>query len=227
MKGEIRGSERRLVVITDPHIKINANRYHVFDEGMELDNTKDSEGNLNSIFVKQPDNNFQFIGWCWPGNSQWVDYLNKGGSEFWAKQYRYDKFKGTDDLFYIWIDMNEPSVFSGDEGTLPKKTRHFLANGQDVLHRDVHNAYGLMMSRATYNGLKQRDDTPSRPFLLTRSAYFGTQKYAAKWTGDNRANIDELKVSLNQLMSLSISGVQFVGADIPGFFGQASDDLFV
>ena len=84
-----------------------------------------------------------------------------------------------------------------------------------------------MMSKATYNGLYQRDEKPLRPFILTRSAYFGTQKYAAKWTGDNRANIEELKVSVNQLMSLSLSGVQFVGADIPGFYGKACDDEFV
>ena len=58
MKSEIRESERRLVVITDPHIKINAYRYPVYDKGIELDMTRDEYGNLNSIFVKQPDNDF-------------------------------------------------------------------------------------------------------------------------------------------------------------------------
>lgn len=66
-----------------------------------------------------------------------------------------------------------------------------------------------------------------RPFVLTRSSFFGTQKYAAKWTGDNRASREEVDVSISMLLSLGISGVQFVGADIPGFYGNASDEVFV
>ena len=49
--------------------------------------------------------------------------------------------------------MNEPSVFGGEEGTLPKIAKHILLDGTEVLHRDVHNIYGLMMTRATYNGV--------------------------------------------------------------------------
>lgn len=46
--------------------------------------------------------------------------------------------------------MNEPSVFSGPEGTLPKTSLHILSDGEIVKHRDVHNIYGLMQSKATY-----------------------------------------------------------------------------
>lgn len=48
--------------------------------------------------------------------------------------------------------MNEPSVFDGPEGTLPKHAIHVLAdnNATKVLHRDVHNAYGALMAKATY-----------------------------------------------------------------------------
>lgn len=53
--------------------------------------------------------------------------------------------------------MNEPSVFGGEEGTLPKDSIHVLGDGTKVYHRDVHNVYGLMMSKATYNGIYQRD----------------------------------------------------------------------
>lgn len=127
--------------------------------------------------------------------------------------------------------MNEPSVFNGPEGTLPKSTKHVLANdqGTQVYHRDVHNAYGLMMSKATYQGLLERDplDKRYRPFILTRSSFFGSQKYAAKWTGDNRATHDEVDASVSMLLSLGIAGIPFVGADIPGFYGNATDELFV
>jgi alpha-glucosidase len=48
-----------------------------------------------------------------------------------------------------WIDMNEPSVFDGPEASLPKNTVHRI-DGKKVAHRNVHNAYGLMMTQATY-----------------------------------------------------------------------------
>lgn len=48
--------------------------------------------------------------------------------------------------------MNEPSVFDGPEGTMSKTAVHLLADKDrtKVLHRDVHNAYGLFMTKATH-----------------------------------------------------------------------------
>jgi len=61
---------------------------------------------------------------------------------------------------------------------------------------------------STYQGLKYRNTTENkRPFILTRSAFFGSQKYGAKWTGDNQATYDELAVSIAQLLSLGIAGI--------------------
>jgi alpha-glucosidase (family GH31 glycosyl hydrolase) len=77
-----------------------------------------------------------------------------------------------------------------------------------------------------YERETRREDI-QRPFVLTRSSFFGTQKYAAKWTGDNRATNDEIVVSMNQMLSLGVSGIPFVGADIPGFYGNATEELFV
>jgi alpha 1,3-glucosidase len=79
----------------------------------------------------------------------WIDYFSKDAREFWADLYSYNFFRGTNSNYGVWIDMNEPSVFDGPEGTLPKNTLHSI-DGVDVYHRDVHNAYGLMMAKATY-----------------------------------------------------------------------------
>ena len=91
-----------------------------------------------------------FNGWCWPGSSVWIDFLNEGAQKFWASLYGYDSFKGTNDLFHIWIDMNEPSVFGGPEGTLPKNAKHILEDQTEVENRDVHNIYGHMMAYSTH-----------------------------------------------------------------------------
>ncbi len=109
-----------------------------------------------------------------------------------------------------------------------KTALHILGDSWKVLHRDCHNVYGHMMAKATYDALVLRDRVENqRPFLLTRSAYLGTQKYGAKWTGDNHASINELSISINQLLSLSVSGISFVGADIPGFYGKPTDELYI
>lgn len=60
-------------------------------------------------------------------------------------------------MFGIWIDMNEPSVFNQNQITMPKNLLHVMGDASMALHRDLHNAYGLMMSKATFEGLKKRD----------------------------------------------------------------------
>ncbi len=52
MKSEISISDRRLVVITDPHIKY-LNSYSVYQKGVLIDKTADNDGVVRTnIFVK-------------------------------------------------------------------------------------------------------------------------------------------------------------------------------
>ncbi|CDW88484.1 neutral alpha-glucosidase ab [Stylonychia lemnae] len=190
----IHQSERRLVLITDPHIKKDQN-YFVYIKGNQLE-LREHQGEHINIFIKN-DLNQTIVGNCWPGQSLW-----------------------------IWIDMNEPSVFNTPEGTMSKFAIHYNSEGKKLSHRDLHNAYGLMMSRATYYGMLNRDEDKIRPFILTRSVFFGAQRFSAKWTGDNLSTFKELSVSINQMMTLGLTGISFVGADIPGFHGRPSDELF-
>ena len=74
--------------------------------------------------------------------------------------------------------MNEPAVFGPEENTMQKSAGHILGDGTRVLHRDIHNAYGHLMSRATYNGLVARDESNQRPFILTRAGFAGSPQNA-------------------------------------------------
>lgn len=49
----------------------------------------------------------------------------------------------------------------------------------------------------------------------------------AVWTGDNAADWNHLKISIPMLLSMSIAGLQFVGADIGGFFKNPDPELLV
>jgi len=52
----------------------------------------------------------------------------------------------------IWNDMNEPSVFTAPTGTLPPDVMQDN-EGQPAEHRALHNLYGQLMSRSTFEGL--------------------------------------------------------------------------
>jgi alpha 1,3-glucosidase len=122
---------------------------------------------------------------------------------------------------YTWNDMNEPSVFSGPEVTMPKDLLHH----DDWEHRDVHNVYGSLLHRSTYEGHLLRSDGTDRPFVLSRAFFAGTQRYGPIWTGDNMAEWEHLRASIPMLLSIGIAGIPFCGADVGGFFGNPSPEL--
>ncbi|XP_058149987.1 neutral alpha-glucosidase C isoform X2 [Dasypus novemcinctus] len=130
---------------------------------------------------------------------------------------------GSTDILFIWNDMNEPSVFRGPEQTMQKNAIHH-GNWE---HRELHNIYGFYQQMATAEGLIQRSKGKERPFVLTRSFFAGSQKYGAVWTGDNRSKWSYLKISLPMLLTLSITGISFCGADVGGFIGNPEAELLV
>ena len=202
---------RRLIAIIDPHIK-KEDGYDLYDEGNSLD-----------LWVKDPSGHNTYEGWCWPGASVWPDYLNPKVREWWAKKFDPTYFPGDKDcLVDIWNDMNEPSVFNGPEVSAPRDLRYF--GGFE--NRDIHNMYGFLMTQATYEGLAKYRPL-DRPFILTRSFFAGSQRYCAAWTGDNQARWEHLKMTVPMLLSLSISGMPFVGADVGGFFNNPEEELLV
>ncbi|ETN44530.1 uncharacterized protein HMPREF1541_10200 [Cyphellophora europaea CBS 101466] len=209
MEQQLEASERKLVIIIDPHIKNKAG-YQVVEELKSKD-----------LGIKNKDGNI-FDGWCWPGSSHWIDAFNPAARTWWKSLFPYDKFKGTLKNVWIWNDMNEPSVFNGPEITMPKDNIHH-GNWE---HRDVHNINGMTFHNATYHALIERKKGEIlRPFILTRSFYAGSQRSAAMWTGDNQASWGHLAASIPMILNQGVAGFPFAGADIGGFFGNPSKDL--
>ena len=103
-------------------------------------------------------------------------------------------------MYSAWNDMNEPAVFSTPTKTMPLSTIHVKADGSMFEYRDIHNAYGALQQKASFNGLLKRDQHTRRPFVLTRSFFLGSQRFGAHWTGDNRAIFEELDGSLSTIL---------------------------
>jgi alpha 1,3-glucosidase len=201
---------RKMVTISDPHIKK--------DDGYQLY----AEAKSRGYFVKTKDGS-DYEGWCWPGTSMWLDYFNPEIFQWYSQRYSYDNYKGSTSNLFIWNDMNEPSVFNGPEVTFPKDIVHH----GDWENRDVHNIYGMLQHMATFDGLLERSHGHIRPFILTRSFFAGSQRTSAVWTGDNAAQWSHLKIAVPMLLSLSVTGIGFIGADVGGFFFNPDAKLLV
>jgi alpha-glucosidase len=200
----------RIIAITDLHIKKNPGHgYAPYDTGMQED-----------VFVKNPDGSV-FVGAVWPADSVFPDFTLSRVRAWWGALYKDFVRMG---VAGFWNDMNEPSVFLRADKTMPLDTRHRLDDGTTLDHRAVHNFYGMQNARATYEGLRKLQND-ERPFVLTRAAYAGTQRFAATWTGDNSPTWNHIWMSTPTLLSLGLSGYPFSGDDIGGFAGSPPADL--
>ena len=117
-----------------------------------------------------------------------------------------------------WTDLGEPETFD------PAACFDGVEDGK-AEHPDIHNLYNLLWNRAIWDGYAAHQGeanglgvTNPRPFILTRSGAAGTQRYgAAMWSGDIAANLESLATHMNAQMHMSISGIDYYGADIGGF----------
>ena len=88
MNEQISLRHRKLVIITDPHIKVDEN-FFVYREGVELESSLPH----SQIFVHDC-NSERFYGKSWPGKSVWIDFINEDAQKYWEGLYSYEKFKG-------------------------------------------------------------------------------------------------------------------------------------
>jgi len=123
--------------------------------------------------------------------------------------------------------MNEPSVFNIPGMTIPSDALHYTNEGVIVQHRDFHNMYGALQHKTTFEGMLERDQNQFRPFVLTRAYYFGSQKYGAYWTGDNRDSYQEIQSTVSMLLTAGVSGLPFGGSDVPSFMGDLTSHTTV
>lgn len=200
---------RHLTFIIDPHIKRDENYF------------LHQQCTAQSYYVKNA-TGMDYIGDCWPGSSSYIDFFNPEARKHYADQYLMDNFAEQSIYTGIWNDMNEPAVFDDDnEKTMPRANLHY----GDWEHRNVHNMYGFMHTKGTFDGVLRRSNSQLRPFILTRSFFAGSQRYAAVWTGDNTADWGYLQVSVKTCLSLAVVGFSFCGSDIGGFTDEPTTEL--
>ena len=203
----------KLVVIIDPGVKVEKG-YPLYDQGRKKDYfLKDSQGK-------------DYVGQVWPGESVFPDFLREEVRAWWGIF-----VQGLEELGVegIWNDMNEPADMSTPSKTVPEECRQRTDSGEIRLQKETHNLYGHYHGKATYDALcpSSGDNHRKRPFVLTRSASPGTQRYASLWTGDNTSLWEHMAASIPMLLNLGLSGFTFVGSDIGGFVGDGEPELLI
>lgn len=113
-----------------------------------------------------------------------------------------------------WMDASEPDIYSNTNVQTRKElmTPTFLGSSTQYF-----NAFPLQNAKGIYEG--QRSTAPNqRVFLLTRSGYAGSQRYAAAiWSGDIASRWEDFKNQIPAGLNFSLSGLPYWTSDIGGF----------
>lgn len=196
--------------IIDPGIKVDE-AWQIYASGLAGGHFLGSPGD-----PKKP-----FVGEVWPGPSVFPDFSRDATRTWWGDLVRGLAARGVSGA---WIDMNEPASFT--TGTVPDLVPAD-GDGRATTMAEVHNAYGLFEAKATYEGLL-RARPGERPFVLSRAAFAGQQRWSAVWTGDAPSTWTTLGMTLPQLLHLGVSGIPFAGSDVGGYSGrdESTPELF-
>ena len=201
---ELKAGGIRAVTIVDPGVKREPG-YAVYDSGRERD-----------AFCRTASGR-EYVGKVWPGDTVFPDFTLASARAWWAD--RLADFMHENAVDGAWLDMNDPA-------TGYSRTEEMRFERGALPHDRHHNQYAHFMAMAS-RAACERLDPDGRPFLLTRSACAGTQRYSAVWTGDNASNWQHLRMALPCSLNLSLSGVAFNGPDVGGFMDDTSAELLV
>lgn len=149
----------------------------------------------------------------WPGQCALVDFSNPAACEWWTEKHR--------PLFEMgisgwWTDLNEPA-------------KHF----QDMLHHGgsasmVHNLAAFSMHQSVFEAA-QRYAPGQRTFVLSRSAFAGSQRYGASlWSGDVDMTFAALRKQVAVALNAGMAGFPLWSSDIGGFGfeGKCTAELY-
>ncbi len=140
-----------------------------------------------------------------------VDFTHPDAFDFWLESHK--------PLFDLGVDMIKADF--GEQ----LEDDNMLAHNGDSGHR-LHNVYSLLYNRCVYQAAEKYCQTG--PFLFSRSAWTGSQRYPSQWGGDPQADWGGLIGSIRGALSWGMSGAPYFATDVGGFYKDTRDaELFV
>ncbi|WP_179004621.1 glycoside hydrolase family 31 protein [Winogradskyella forsetii] len=143
------------------------------------------------------------------GNTGLIDIYNPDGEKWFWNIYKGLANKG---VAGIWGDLGEPEVH-------PEWVQHKTGSANEV-----HNIYGHDWARLIYEGY-ERDFPNTRPFILMRAGYSGSQRYGmVPWSGDVNRTWGGLQSQPEIALQMGMQGLAYMHSDLGGFAGDNLDD---
>jgi alpha-glucosidase len=233
-----------LVPIIDAGVKIEEG-YDVYEEGVKENYfCKDADGN-DFVGAVWPGRS-HFPDFLNPKAREWFGkkyavLTDCGIDGFWndmnepAIFYTDDSLSDTFDeiekLKSVNMGIDEYFAFTGMVGGLNGNRKDYdkfyhNVNGKKVRHSDVHNLFGMNMTRSAYEELR-KINPDKRTLFFSRSSYIGAHRYGGIWQGDNKSWWAHILQSMQQLPALNMCGFLFVGSDTGGFGCDTTEDLML
>jgi alpha-D-xyloside xylohydrolase len=171
-------------------------------------------------------NEFNKKGWLYKRNiaDRQRDWIGKGYISTFYDAFNENARKGFWDLISKkiyskgidawWMDASEPDILSNVD---PEKRKLQMSPTAVGSAAEYLNAYPLQNAKGIYEG-QRSTDPDKRVFLLTRSGYAGSQRYAAAiWSGDIGTTWRDMKNQITAGVNFSMSGIPYWTMDIGGF----------
>nr|XP_042704861.1 sucrase-isomaltase, intestinal-like [Chrysemys picta bellii] len=221
------------VIILDPFLSKDEapGTYRPYELGQEM-----------GIWVNNSDGVTPAVGKVWPpGDSVFPDYTNPRTADWWIQMCV--EFKTVLDYDGLWIDMNEPANFGTGQYPgcalndlnyppyVPRITDYSLAqktlcpDSKTYLgdHYNTHSLFGWSQTPPTFIAVQKA--TGKRAFVLSRSTFVGSGKYAGHWLGDNFSRWKDMHMSIIGMLEFNLFGIPYIGADICGFLLDTTYEL--
>jgi alpha-D-xyloside xylohydrolase len=171
-------------------------------------------------------NEFDRNGWLYKRNiaDRQRDWIGKGYVSTFYDAFNENARKGFWDLIHKkiyskgvdawWMDASEPDILSNVD---PQKRKLQMTPTALGSAAEYLNAYPLQNAKGIYEG-QRSSDRNKRVFLLTRSGFAGSQRYAAAiWSGDIGATWKDMKTQITAGVNFCLSGIPYWTMDIGGF----------
>ncbi len=136
-----------------------------------------------------------------------VDFTNSDAYNFWRDAHQ--------PLFEVGVDM-----IKADFGEQLEDDNMLASNGESGLA--LHNVYSHLYNKCVYEAAEKY--SPSGPFLFSRSAWIGCQRFNSQWGGDPQADWEGMMGNIRGGLSWGLSGAPFYATDIGGFYKDTRDD---
>ena len=140
-----------------------------------------------------------------------LDFTHPDAYEYWLESHK--------PLFELGVDM-----IKADFGEQLEDDNMISHSGDSGIR--LHNVYSMLYNRCVFEAAEKYCKTG--PFLFSRSAWTGSQRFPAQWGGDPQADWQGLAASIRGSLAWGMSGGPFFATDIGGFYKDTRDaELYV